>query len=151
MALAVISCRWCDRQFSPRQTGGHDQHFCRPACRRALHAEARRWVLAELAAGRMPLNAIKAGLPATCALGTDTVSSLSVPEVRPSSNAAPPELLKRFVIQVPSNLIRWLVFVGCQLRHDDQDDILAILTALTRAGRKPATSITSEGCIVLSY
>ena len=108
-------------------------------------------MLAELAAGRMPLNAIKAGLPATCALGTDTVSSLSVPEVRPNSNAAPPEPLTRFVIQVPSNLIRRLVFVECRLGHDDQDDILAILTALARAGRKPATSITSEGCIVLSY
>src|SRR5215472_16364576 len=66
----IATCPWCGRTFAPRQTGGHDQQFCRPACRRALHAAARRWALTELAAGRLRLNAIKAGLPATCALDT---------------------------------------------------------------------------------
>src|SRR3954451_21547262 len=65
-----VRCAWCDRPFTPRQTGGHDQRFCRPSCRRALHAAARRWALAELAAGRLALSAIKNGLPATRALAT---------------------------------------------------------------------------------
>jgi hypothetical protein len=59
------SCRWCDREFTPRRTGGHEQQFCRPSCRRALHAAARRWTLSELSAGRLSLDAIRNGLPAT--------------------------------------------------------------------------------------
>src|ERR1051326_7073584 len=74
-------CPWCDRPFVPRRTGGLDQRFCRPSCCRALHAEARRWVLAELAAGRLPLNAIKAGLPATCALDMEVGKPIPAPEM----------------------------------------------------------------------
>ena len=66
--MTACPCSWCGRQFTPRLTGGRDQRFCRPSCRRALHAAARAWVLAEIAAGRLNLGAIKNRLPAPCAL-----------------------------------------------------------------------------------
>jgi hypothetical protein len=65
---ALYLCAWCDRPFTPRRTGGHDQRFCRLSCRRGFHATARQWTLSELAAGRLSLAAIKNGLPATRAL-----------------------------------------------------------------------------------
>ena len=62
------ACPWCGRQFTPRLTGGKDQRFCRSSCRRALHAAARAWALAEIAADRLDLDAIRNGLPAPRAL-----------------------------------------------------------------------------------
>lgn len=73
-------CAWCGRRFTPRQTGGHDQRFCRPSCRRALHAAVRRWALAELAAGRLNLAAIRTGLPAPRALATGGTKTVLAPE-----------------------------------------------------------------------
>jgi hypothetical protein len=69
-----LLCTWCSRRFTPRQTGGRDQRFCRPSCRRALHAAARGWMLSELAAGRLTVGHIRKGSPATCALPGDGLS-----------------------------------------------------------------------------
>ena len=69
--IANPLCPWCNRPFISRRTGGHDQRFCRPSCRRALHAAARGWVLAELAAGRLTISQIRDGIPGTCALATE--------------------------------------------------------------------------------
>ena len=91
------ACAWCDRPFTPRHTGGHDQRFCRQSCRRALHSVVRRWVLAELAAGRLSLDAIKSGLPATRALITGTVS----PSPLTSDAETLEELLVDLVIALP--------------------------------------------------
>jgi len=77
-----LLCAWCGRRFGARQTGGHDQRFCRPFCRHALHATVRRWALAEVAAGRLSLAAIKTGLPATRALATGVISAAPAPEPR---------------------------------------------------------------------
>jgi len=55
-------CPWCDRPFGARQTGGRAQRFCREECRRNFHAAARRWALAELAAGRLTISALKNAL-----------------------------------------------------------------------------------------
>lgn len=68
----MTACLWCERPFTPRSTGGRAQRFCRPRCRRSFHAAARRWVLAELAAGRVTLAAIRNGSTATRALPTGT-------------------------------------------------------------------------------
>jgi hypothetical protein len=38
-----------------------------PSCRRAYHEAARAWALGELAAGRLPVQAIQNAFPATCA------------------------------------------------------------------------------------
>ena len=150
MSEMLPSCSWCGRPFTPRRTGGHDQHFCRPACRRALHAEARRWVLAELAAGRLSLSTIKKGLPATRALDTAAGKPVSVPETGPSSCTAP-EALARFVIEIPQTLIHKLVIAYFELAADERDDVLVLLTALARVGRRPVVSKTTAGETVLSY
>ena len=107
-----LPCCWCGRPFTPRRTGGRDQHCCRPPCRRALHSAAWRWVLAELAAGRLPLAAVKAGLPATCALATDAVRPPPVPQSGPSTLAAP-EALARFSVEIA----RRLVHAGLPILH----------------------------------
>jgi len=61
-SLAPIACPWCDRPFGARQTGGRARRFCREECRRNFHAAARHWALAELAAGRLTISAIKNAL-----------------------------------------------------------------------------------------
>ena len=40
------SCSWCERPSPARQGSGHAQRFCRPSCRLAFHAAARRWTWA---------------------------------------------------------------------------------------------------------
>jgi hypothetical protein len=63
-------CSWCSRRFRARQGGGHMQQFCRPPCRRAFHAAARRWVLDAIASGALTIGDIRNGLPATRAFPT---------------------------------------------------------------------------------
>ena len=65
---AAGPCYWCDRPYRARRTGGHAQRFCRPRCRRAFHAAARRWALEAIAAGVLTLAEVKKGFAATCAL-----------------------------------------------------------------------------------
>ena len=60
-------CAWCDRLFRPRR-GGHAQRYCRPACRRACHAAARRWALDAIETGALTVTDIKSGSAATRAL-----------------------------------------------------------------------------------
>jgi hypothetical protein len=62
----TADCAWCRRPYAVRR-GGRGQRFCTPSCRRACHEAARAWVLAELAAGRLPVHAIQNAFPATCA------------------------------------------------------------------------------------
>ncbi len=65
------TCKWCGRPFAPRGSGGKPQHFCQPACRRALDAAGRRWIAAALADGRLTIDALRNGLAATRALPAD--------------------------------------------------------------------------------
>ena len=58
---------WCDRLFRPRR-GGHAQRYCRPPCRRACHAAARRWALDAIETGALTVTDIKSGSAATRAL-----------------------------------------------------------------------------------
>jgi hypothetical protein len=60
-------CAWCDRLFRPRR-GGHAQRYCRPPCRRACHAAARRWALDAIETGALTVTDIKSGSAATRAL-----------------------------------------------------------------------------------
>ena len=107
-------------------------------------------MLAELAAGRLPLAAVKTGLPATRALVTDAARPPSIPERGPSTLAAP-EALARFVIEIPRLLIDRLAMMHFEISYRQRDDILALLSALARVGRQPAISKTSEGETILSY
>ena len=149
-----LSCSWCARYFEPRRTGGRDQHFCRPACRRALHAEARSWVLTELAAGRLPLNVIKSGTPATCALEAAPGKVASVPDIADGgllSGSRPPEPVAQFYITIPTTLIDKLVLVHFEIGNHERGDIRALLSGLARAGREPTIAKTSECRTILSY
>jgi hypothetical protein len=60
----AVRCPWCTRLFRPRR-GGHAQLYCRPPCRRASHAAARRWVLDAIANGASTVADTKNGLPET--------------------------------------------------------------------------------------
>ena len=60
-------CAWCDRLFRPRR-GGHAQRYCRPPCRRACHAAARRWALDAIETGALTITDIRSGSAATRAL-----------------------------------------------------------------------------------
>jgi len=62
------ACAWCGGTFTPRATGGHAQRFCRPACRRAIDAAARRWAAKALAAGILTVDALRNGAATTRAL-----------------------------------------------------------------------------------
>jgi hypothetical protein len=54
-------CAWCGTRFRARATGGREQCFCRPACRRDFHSAARSWALAELQAGRVTVGQLRGG------------------------------------------------------------------------------------------
>jgi hypothetical protein len=99
-----IYCPWCNRPVTPRQTGGRDQRFCRPSCRRAFHAAARTWALAELAAGRLTVAQIMNGLPATCALATEGGMQQLVPEAVKALDALLSDLLAALPADVWSGL-----------------------------------------------
>ena len=63
----------------------------------------------------------------------------SVPDIGQGtkpSGSAPPEPLKRFLIEIPQALIDKLALVHFEIGHHERDDILALLSALARAGRQ---------------
>jgi hypothetical protein len=56
-----MTCPWCQRSFTPRTAlaGGKPQAYCSPSCRRELRNAAHRWVLAEVAAGRLDMAHVR--------------------------------------------------------------------------------------------
>jgi hypothetical protein len=58
-------CDWCGRPFQARQSGGHPQRFCRPACRRAYEAAGRRWMAEAVVAGVLTVDMLRSGVGAT--------------------------------------------------------------------------------------
>lgn len=66
----TTTCRWCGRAFAPRGSG-KAQHFCRPACRRALDAAGRRYVAEALGSGVLTIADLESGPAATCALAEE--------------------------------------------------------------------------------
>ena len=110
-------------------------------------------MLAELAAGRLSLDTIKNGLPATRALDTAAEMSVSVPDIGETagqSGCGPREPVAQFRMTIPKALIDKLAMVHFEIGHHERDDVLALLTALARVGRRPAISKTSDQTI-LSY
>jgi hypothetical protein len=65
-------CSWCEGLFRPRQSGGREQKFCRPSCRRAFHAAGRTWMLDRIASGALILADIRSGSAATRAVVSET-------------------------------------------------------------------------------
>jgi hypothetical protein len=133
-----LHCFWCGRAFTPRATGGHPQTFCKPACRRAFHAEARTWVLAELAAGHIAISEVKNGSAATRALCGSGDRASPLPDTGSPENALP-DLMARFLVEVPRSTIEAFVRFGF-IRPNQQDDLAAIMGALRLLGRAPAVS-----------
>jgi hypothetical protein len=71
--------------------------------------------------------------PSACTLLVQAKSELPVPEAGIPSNAAP-EAVARFVVDLPKNLIKALVFRHFELRFGEQDDLVAVISALQRRG-----------------
>jgi hypothetical protein len=77
-----------------------------------------------------------------------------VPHAHPeigSVNQPPPAPLKEFRVQISKAVITALVFRHHEIRHSQQDDLIAIITALARLGHKPKISETPEHVKVLSF
>jgi hypothetical protein len=53
-------CRWCDRCFAPRRSGGSAQRFCSARCRHAFGTAARRWVMRAVEGGQITVETLKA-------------------------------------------------------------------------------------------
>jgi hypothetical protein len=93
----AASCIWCARAFKPRR-GGSPQRFCSPRHRTAFHSAARRWAEANIAAGTLPVDAIKGGLPAACTLHPGN----GLPSETVERRDASAQLLNRVVATLPA-------------------------------------------------
>jgi hypothetical protein len=125
-------CLRCNRPFVPRTTGGRRQVFCSVGCRRAHDAAAR-------AAGRAAIEGERTAVP-TVVSGLQPTRALQQQHEAPppglSEGAGDPALadaLSRFLIQVPRDTVELLIRYR-RLRPNEEDDVLAILIALRRAG-----------------
>src|SRR5215475_1744791 len=105
-ALATAAnCIWCGRALKARR-GGSPQRFCRH--RTAFHSAARRWAEANIAAGTLPVDAIKGGVPAAYTFHPANRSPPSAPEAVERRDASA-QLLNRVVATLPAH-----VFANCQ-------------------------------------
>jgi hypothetical protein len=59
MSVGRPICRWCERLFTPRRTGGRLQKFCSQHCRRASEKAIREWARKQLTEGRVTIAEIK--------------------------------------------------------------------------------------------
>ena len=57
------TCLWCETDFEPRVSGGKAQRFCRPACRRAFDTACRKYLAAEVEAGRLQVSELSGPQP----------------------------------------------------------------------------------------
>src|SRR3984893_578899 len=53
-------CLWCDRNFTPRTTGGSAQRFCCTGHRQQFWIAARRWTMRAIEAGLLAVDCLKA-------------------------------------------------------------------------------------------
>jgi hypothetical protein len=60
METRMAECPWCKRSFEPRSgQGGKAQIFCGRACRRLTRNTAVRYILIEVAAGRLDMDRVR--------------------------------------------------------------------------------------------
>jgi hypothetical protein len=52
-------CLWCDRNFTPRTTGGSAQRFCCTGHRQQFWIAARRWTMRAIEAGLLSVDCLK--------------------------------------------------------------------------------------------
>jgi hypothetical protein len=141
MTAPSPACLWCGKGFRP-QWRGSPQVFCATACRSAFHTASRRWAESAVACGALTVADLRNGDSQACTLrGRKEQGSFGADPG--SGNTAPFDVPARFVVEVPPSIIHALIFSFRYLRFDQRDDLLAILFALDRLGRRP--SITRIG------
>ena len=143
------ACDWCTKGFKARR-GGTRQRFCSARCRSALWSALRRCGERALAAGTLSIGDLRDGHLEACTLGGREKTPPPCPDIG-SADRAPAEPLKRFVVEVPQGLLMTLVFRLFEIRFSEQDDLPAIMGALTRLRHKPKISETSGGVKVLTF
>jgi hypothetical protein len=131
-----LACPWCEKRFKPQRCGS-PQVFCTAACRSAFHSASRRWAERALACGLLTIAELQNSDPQACTLRERMEEGSSLPETR-SGNSASHDAPARFVVEVPPSIIHALIFSFRYLRFDQRDDLLAILAALDRVGRRPS-------------
>jgi hypothetical protein len=141
MIAPVSACLWCGKAFRSQRRGS-PQIFCAAACRSAFHTAGRRWAERAVAYGALTVDDLQNADAIACTLYRSDQRPLSAPEAA-SGVSALPEASARFVVEIPNSIIEALVFLFHYLRFDQRDDLLAILVALDRLGRKP--TITRSG------
>jgi hypothetical protein len=55
-----MTCAWCDAPFIPFSRGGRVKRFCAPRCRARFHSAARRYTEAQIKAGFLTPEMIRA-------------------------------------------------------------------------------------------
>jgi hypothetical protein len=145
----VAGCAWCENPFT-RRRGGSPQRFCSIHCRTAFWSALRRSAERALIAGTVSIDGLRDGRLEACMLQAGHEASRPCPKIA-STEQPSPAALKRFLIEVPGALISKLIFVDCQLRHSEREDVVAILAALARLGRKPTITDSAEHLKVLSF
>jgi len=103
-----------------------------------------------LAAGTLSIDAVRSGRLEACTPREIAEEPHAHPETGLADQPSPAPL-KQFRVQIPKAVITALVFRHHQIRFSQQDDLIAIITALARLGRKPKTSETPEHVKVLSF
>ena len=144
--MAEARCLWCQSPFTPRR-GGSPQRFCRASHRVRFHAATRLWAERAVLSGILTVDAVRGGRLEACTLP----GSREAPSPSPLTDQPSPEPLKRFVVEIPQALINALIFREFAIVHYERDDLVAVLAALTRLGKKPTITETPEGEKVLSY
>jgi hypothetical protein len=141
-ADTISECLWCGKALRSRR-GGSAARFCCARHRLLYWAACREWCDRAIALGILTAEDLKAD-PAACTLAVGVEEPPPAPEIGPADSASA-EPQAEFIVRVPRKLIQQLIFVHCQLRHSEADDLPSILAALGRIGRGPKTKNTVHG------
>ena len=142
------ACLWCDKALRSGQRGS-EPRFCSAAHRVSFWTACRKLGEQAVAHGIVSVADLRSD-PVACTLGWSGKAPLPAPDAG-ATNRASPEALVRTMIEIPELLIRKLIFLYCELRYSERDDIVAVLRALARIGCKPRVIRVSEDDTVISF
>jgi hypothetical protein len=134
----MTTCMWCGKPFALRRSGGTEQRFCAPGCRRAFHAKLRGWSERMFAAGAITLDDLKTDAPTARALavrqgtgeddppasGEPAGSAAALAEVKKLLNDLVDEVMSE-VGRVPDQLWDALWIVTDFISDRDQEAVVA--------------------------
>jgi len=52
-------CEWCQRDYTPRSSGGSPQKFCSKKCKHLFEKSIRRWAYIQHAQGKLNLSELQ--------------------------------------------------------------------------------------------